>query len=181
MVKKVTVLVVLMILLLPLLERLLGRWPGVRTAVKRMLLGVYLCANVYETLMFRIIRPEQLLNLELLRSWRKAFDMPDGLLSLLRGTASIASPSMASQLLLNILLYIPLGYLLPAAYPRLKGWQVAVIGAALSTLTEAAQLIFRIGWCECDDVLHNLLGCLVGLLMYCLLFRRGGEARDDLP
>lgn len=179
MVKKVTVLVVLLILLLPVLERLLRYRPKLLTAIRRGMLAVYLGAYVHETLLFRRIRPESLVNLDLMSSWRKAFSMPDGIMSLFLGTATVASPSMKRQVLLNLLLCVPLGYLLPAVFPRIRNWQVIAVCTVLSVLTEVLQLTFRIGWCEFDDIIYNLVGCLAGLLMHRLIFRRQGKSAAD--
>lgn len=87
------------------------------------------------------------------------------------------------QIWLNILLFVPLGFLLPwsgAVWRRL--WRTALAALALSVLTEAAQYILRIGLCETDDVIHNTLGAVIGYGYWRLLdgFRRRFlERRQD--
>ena len=76
------------------------------------------------------------------------------------------------QIWLNILLFVPLGFLLPwsgAVWRRL--WRTALAALALSVLTEAAQYILRIGLCETDDVIHNTLGAVIGYGYWRLLDR----------
>ena len=64
-------------------------------------------------------------------------------------------------ILLNIILYYPLGYLLPILFPKLKPKHVILIGCLCSIATEATQYLLKMGWCETDDVIHNTLGMWV--------------------
>lgn len=67
------------------------------------------------------------------------------------------------QVYLNVLLFVPLGFMLPWCAEGLRRlWRVLLIAAAFSVLTEAAQYFFRIGLCETDDVIHNTLGAALG-------------------
>lgn len=68
------------------------------------------------------------------------------------------------QIIENILLFIPLGYLL-----RLSGLtnkSTVSTGLFLSTAVELAQLIFHIGLFEFDDILNNALGTWIGVILY---------------
>ena len=60
---------------------------------------------------------------------------------------------------LNILLFIPLGFLI-------GGKRGIVAGALLSIGIELTQYIFRLGYCELDDVLNNTIGAAIGALLY---------------
>ena len=69
---------------------------------------------------------------------------------------------MLWQILLNILLFLPLGILLELN----RRWPTKVIlvtGFSLSLGIEVCQLVFRLGWFEWDDILHNGLGCALGV------------------
>ena len=68
----------------------------------------------------------------------------------------------------NILLYYPLGYFLPILFPKLKPKHVILIGCLCSVATEATQYIFRLGWCEIDDVIHNTFGTAFGVWIWLL-------------
>ncbi len=60
---------------------------------------------------------------------------------------------------LNIFLFVPLGFLLGDR----KG---ILIGFLFSITIELVQFIFRLGFCEMDDVLNNTIGMEVGVLLF---------------
>ena len=68
------------------------------------------------------------------------------------------------DIVLNILLFIPLGFLLGD-----KGWKAIMFGFLLSAFIECAQYIFLLGYCEADDVLNNTIGTITGFYLYRLL------------
>lgn len=61
---------------------------------------------------------------------------------------------------LNILLFIPLGFLVGN-----KGWKTVLFGFLLSASIELTQYVFLLGYCEADDVLNNTIGCGIGILL----------------
>lgn len=73
----------------------------------------------------------------------------------------IHSVPMRNEVLLNIFLFIPFGFLLPWA-TKLSFKKTLLIGFIFSTLIEATQYIFYLGLCEFDDVFHNTLGTSMG-------------------
>ena len=69
---------------------------------------------------------------------------------------------MFGENILNVLLFMPIGFL---AGCRLRGMtfkKVLLLGGGLSVFIELLQFIFKKGFCETDDVIHNVLGCLIG-------------------
>ena len=74
------------------------------------------------------------------------------------------------DIVLNILLFIPLGFLLGD-----KGWKAILYGFLLSAFIELIQYIAVLGYCEADDVLNNTIGTAVGYLMATLLRTRGSN------
>lgn len=62
---------------------------------------------------------------------------------------------------LNILLFIPLGFLI-------GGWKGILIGFMLSCGIELVQYFDRLGYCELDDVLHNTIGAGIGVGLFSL-------------
>ena len=68
--------------------------------------------------------------------------------------------------LLNIALFLPLGFFLPLLWPE---WNrpipVLLFGAAFSLLIEASQLL-NLRNTDVDDILLNTLGAVIGLLLY---------------
>ncbi len=68
------------------------------------------------------------------------------------------------QCIMNVLVFIPIGVLLSIVA---KKWYVALaIGVLLSLCIEMLQYLLAKGFCEIDDVIHNALGCLVGIGLY---------------
>lgn len=74
------------------------------------------------------------------------------------------------NLLLNIGLFVPFGFLLPILSEKLKNnWITYLMGFSISTLIEISQLIFGIGVFEVDDILNNTLGTMIGFGVYALI------------
>lgn len=74
--------------------------------------------------------------------------------------------------LLNVLLFVPLGYLIPIVSRFFhSGWKVLLLGFLFSLLIETVQLITRLGWFDGSDLLHNTLGALIGYWIYCRWLR----------
>lgn len=127
-------------------------------------------ANLYETLLFRAVTPDYRIELELLWSYREALALEPAL--------TVTSVGLFEEIILNILLYIPLGYLLPYTWQRFfeKGrrvpWLVIGIGFLCSVLTESAQLMLRIGLFELDDMLNNTMGAAIGCVLYMVWMRK---------
>lgn len=73
---------------------------------------------------------------------------------------------LLDQILLNILLFVPLGAALYSwswvRQRRRPLTAVWLIGLGLSACVEVLQLLFHLGLFEWDDMLHNGLGCLLG-------------------
>ena len=66
------------------------------------------------------------------------------------------------QNIMNVLVFVPLGLLLGAAFRSMNWWKAGVIGCAVSVLIEILQYVFKRGFSEFDDVFHNVLGCMIG-------------------
>lgn len=81
---------------------------------------------------------------------------------------SYAHPDLLIVNLMNILVFVPIGVLLGFANNRLKWWHVLLIGTAISMSIELLQLAFKRGFFEFDDLIHNVLGCLIGYGVYVL-------------
>lgn len=76
------------------------------------------------------------------------------------------------EIIMNIAFFIPIGFLyclIDTKKINHKKWPIIAFSATLSLLIEIAQYIFKIGWVETDDIIHNTLGCCIGILLYILL------------
>lgn len=67
---------------------------------------------------------------------------------------------------LNILMFVPLGFLLPLAFPRFQPiFRTLGAGALTALCIEGLQLLTRRGIFEFDDLLNNFWGCIVGYFL----------------
>jgi len=70
----------------------------------------------------------------------------------------------------NLLLFIPLGILLPCLSPRYKNiFRAVAFGAVTSLLIECSQLFTLYRVTDIDDLIVNVIGTLVGYLLYWVL------------
>ena len=69
---------------------------------------------------------------------------------------------------LNVLLFVPFGYLIPASNPSaLSRAGFAVFGGLItSTVIEGLQMVLGLGMCDIDDVIANALGAIIGYIIY---------------
>ena len=75
-------------------------------------------------------------------------------------------PLLLTQVISNVVVFIPIGLLLGCAFDRMKWWKVLLIGGGFSLLIETLQFILKRGFAEVDDVFHNVLGCVIGFGVY---------------
>ena len=81
------------------------------------------------------------------------------------------------QIALNILLFVPLGVLLPVKDERFKKlWKTALAGLLFSSFIEITQYITGRGFTETDDVINNTLGAVVGYLIFTFIKNRIRQA-----
>ena len=82
---------------------------------------------------------------------------------------------MAALNILNVLLFVPIGLLLGCGYRTITWRKAMAVGLLLSASIELLQLIFKKGLCEIDDVIHNVLGCMIGYGVAFLIKRIGAK------
>lgn len=66
----------------------------------------------------------------------------------------------------NIILFMPVGMLLPVVTDWKKMWKIMVMGAGFSFFIEIIQLITSRGYFDLDDIILNSLGALIGFGLY---------------
>lgn len=89
--------------------------------------------------------------------------------NLLPFQAVLSRPGEIPLMLENILLFLPLGILLPLTFPGFsKGKLVLGAAGAVSLTIELLQYLFRCGKTELDDVILNMLGAGAGWLIFSL-------------
>ena len=78
---------------------------------------------------------------------------------------------LLTENLMNIFAFIPLGLLLGFSYYRIEWWRVLLIAMVVSGLIEALQFLLGRGFCEFDDVFHNVIGCMIGYVTFIIARR----------
>lgn len=145
---------------------------------------IYLGGYLYFTFFSREAGPVAVIRLQPLRAYRLAFTFDAGFFHVIKqiftqglsgGVDSIHVESTESLegIILNILLFIPFGYMLPCIFKKFQKalWGVILIGFVCSLLTETVQLVTHLGWFDLDDLLNNTIGCLLGVMFFKILFR----------
>ena len=70
---------------------------------------------------------------------------------------------------LNVAMFVPVGMLLVFGIKGITWNNVLLAGLCISLTIELLQFFLKKGLCESDDILHNLLGCVIGFVFYKLL------------
>ena len=79
---------------------------------------------------------------------------------------------MFGENILNVLLFIPIGFLASGGLKDMTVKRILLLGGGLSIFIELLQFTFKKGFCETDDVIHNVLGCLIGYGLSNVIFKR---------
>lgn len=79
------------------------------------------------------------------------------------------------ETVLNVVLFMPIGILmgfLTSNWTRKWQWfSVTLIGVGLSVIIEFFQYYLERGCVETDDVIHNTLGCLLGFMLWKVVYK----------
>ena len=78
---------------------------------------------------------------------------------------SYSHPELRMEIVLNYILFMPLGVLLYLCFGAKFGLRVVIAGLLLSVSIEFIQLLFNIGLFEFDDMIGNTIGCLIGAVI----------------
>lgn len=81
-------------------------------------------------------------------------------------------PSLRHEILLNVVMFIPVGLLGGK-------WRTVGMAAIFSAVIELSQLISRRGLFEFDDIIHNALGAAIGVAVVMLVKRMVGNDENS--
>ena len=124
-------------------------------------LAVELAAIAAFTLMFREVGTERQYELEFFWSY-KAWIFGKNV-------------ELGMEILNNILLFFPLGFVITDALKRCPFWAVLLISGCVSGMVEFSQYYFRLGLFEFDDIFNNVLGALIGWSVFHILQQIRGQ------
>ena len=194
----VTVLTLVMVFFMPLVDRLVSRklrislddslsenpeadrYLKIRKHVLIFIFVLYLLVVGYVTFFSRHAANDYLIHISFYQDLANSVKIDTGIIGFFRilftqGPAAALSHidvvnfDDLSQVYLNVVMFIPMGYLLPYVFDtfrkniRLKATLASFL---LSVLIENLQLITKLGFYDTDDILSNTLGGFIGANLY---------------
>lgn len=110
---------------------------------------IYIVVVLGATLVHRMSTEYSSINMHLFSSYKEAWN-------------NFSSGSWRN-IILNILMFVPLGILLPLTFKSCKKyWLTYLMGIFFTLFIEIIQLISGRGIFELDDIFNNALGCIIG-------------------
>ena len=174
------IIVMAMVVMLPVFLCIL-RWKPLVRGTALIVFAIYILGNLSFTLLNR--NPGYTTALPAFGNYRQAFYLDYGLEETLKMLPQgieetlrhihLNNYTAAREVILNVLLYIPMGYLLPFVFKPMRYSVLActLVGFLCSCATEYAQLHYGLGYFQIDDIINNTLGCLIGAVLGCMLAR----------
>ncbi|MBO4604740.1 MAG: VanZ family protein [Clostridiales bacterium] len=139
---------------------------------------VYLGGFLYVTLLSREPAGRSTIVLSPLAGYKQSMRFNPGFLDFLKliwhkrfaesiNTIEITSVARFEEILLNILLFVPFGFLLPTMAKCFRKMIVTgLLGFAVSILIETVQFFTGLGIFDADDLLNNTIGALAGYILF---------------
>lgn len=126
------------------------------------LLFLTFLAIVFASTVFTRQLGVRMYQLEVFWSWKEIFKI--GECGRLGSTGT--EGGLLQENLLNMILLMPAGILLPFIFnKKIRWWQGLLVGVLISSGIESLQLILCRGLFEFDDIIHNSFGCMVGAVL----------------
>lgn len=126
------------------------------SAIAKIAIAEYLVLIYSSTLMVSMRTYKEIRGYELLPFWSYA--------SIQEGRENLIAENI-----MNVIVFIPLGFLFAMSYGKVTWKHVAVWGMAVSVSIEIMQYVLKRGFSETDDVMHNTLGCIIGYGLWSLI------------
>lgn len=119
-----------------------------------LILSFYVVALYYYTVIGRYSSELHRNQIYLFYSYKRLFECFD--------TESVR------QIVINILMLVPVGFLCPIVFERTgkKYLWTLVVAAGITLSIEILQIVTMCGAFEVDDLINNLLGAFLGMLLY---------------
>ena len=87
------------------------------------------------------------------------------------------------NIILNIMMFVPLGFMLPLLFKKFEKWYYTYLAGFVSTLViETLQFVSKRGIFEIDDLINNTLGCMIGygiVMIFILSFNKNHINRNN--
>ncbi len=144
--------------------------------VRKLLLfgifAVYIAVVAWLVFFSRAASEEYLVHVAVFQDLNNAINIDFGILrelSLGEPFIQIIKAEDIAQAYMNLMLFVPMGYLLPYVFdwfrerPKVRPF---VAGVLIALLIENLQLIFRRGFYDLDDLIGNSVGALIGQYLF---------------
>lgn len=143
---------------------------------------LYAGSVIYLAFLCRTPKPGLVLRIEVLKIYRLAAHclLKDGtvsayvcnnILQTRNNVFKISQKAPLQDMVLNIVFFLPLGFLLPFLWEKCTWWKTLLVGALISCIIEGLQAYTHLGVCDIDDVLNNVLGAVLGYFLAKLAVR----------
>ena len=209
----VTILMIFMVVLMPMIDQRLNRKLGValddslssnqdadkylhaRKLVLYCVFGLYIMAVLFVTFFSRSAASDYQIHIAFYQDLANAVKIDFGILGFIHSIftdglaealqhVSVEKMDSISQVYLNVVMFIPMGYLLPYVFDKFqKAKGRTVLNCFLfSLLIENVQLITKHGFYDIDDIVSNTLGGFLGFELYMLFayFLRHPRFREEM-
>ncbi len=144
----------------------------VRKLMLFCIFAVYVAVVAWLVFFSRDATEEYLVHVALFQDLNNAIYIDFGILrelSLGEPFIQIIKAEDIAQAYMNLMLFVPMGYLLPYVFdwfrerPKIRPFVASVL---ISLLIENLQLIFRRGFYDLDDFIGNSIGALIGQMLF---------------
>ncbi len=79
---------------------------------------------------------------------------------------SVLYSKLLAEILLNILMFIPIGFIVSASLKKRNMLKIIGLGCCISLMIEILQFVTKRGVFNIDDIIHNSLGCAIGYILF---------------
>ena len=144
----------------------------IRKLILFAIFAVYVGVVAWLVFFSRSASEEYLVHVALFQDLNNAINIDFGILrelSLGEPFIQIIKAEDIAQAYMNLMLFVPMGYLLPYVFdwfrarPKIRPF---VAGVLIALLIENLQLIFRRGFYDLDDLIGNSIGALIGQYLF---------------
>lgn len=193
----VTVLMIVMVFVLPWLDRTICKKLGVnlndgissnpnaarllrlRKTLLIVMFGIYLLALLYTAFFSRAASDDYLVHVALYEDLANSVKIDYGILQFIKAIFTDGFQDAMThvsihlddinQVYLNIVMFVPMGYLLPYIFDYFRkkvNYRPVLACLICSVLIENIQLITKLGYYDVDDIFSNAIGGFIGQELY---------------
>ena len=123
-------------------------------AIALPVFAFYFAFVVTITLVERVVSPDPTYNLTVFWSYQAIAD---------------GRSDLIMEIVWNIVLFVPVGFLINYIIPIKYFWISIISGLLLSAGIETLQLVLHRGFFEFDDMIHNTIGAILGIVVFALV------------